>query len=205
MSDPPENSVIFDSLPYVEETHPDYEEYALSLIEEEMKEFTPRPLPTPLKPINFRTDLMKNEYEARVSNGEHTPRPETSFQPLKIARASTLEEWRTVAIPQMKARFEAERIRSIVLEVEKEEAVPKWKDYVTFLEQMLEQARLDHKQMRDKVEEINFQRQQSQQQMGPQLKQLEDEYQQAVYRRNQLEYSIGEMRRTMAAGDEKGE
>jgi hypothetical protein len=49
---------------------------------------------------------------------------------------------------------------------------------------------------REGVEEINFQRQRSQQQQsGPELDQLNTDYQQMLYRRNQLEHSIEGLRR----------
>ena len=98
-------AVVLDSLPYVEAVHEDYEEYALSLIEEEMKQLEPRPLKK-LRPLHFRTPMMKAEYSERVVDGEFKPREEQSYQPLKILRPSTLEEWRNVALPQAKARLE---------------------------------------------------------------------------------------------------
>lgn len=191
-----QSAVILDSLPYVEAVHEDYEEYALSLIEEEMKQLQPRALKK-LPPINFRTPLMKAEYTERVVDGEFKPREERSYQPLKIVRPTTLDEWRNVALPQAKARLEAERIRGLLLDAEKEEAVENWKAYNS---QMLEGLRAQWANAlvgrNDAVEEVNFQRQQAQQQQyWPEIVQLTTDYQQMLYRRNQLEHAIEGLRR----------
>jgi hypothetical protein len=190
------SEMVIDSLPYVEAVHEDYEEYALAMIEEEMKQFPPRPLKS-IPAINYRTPMMKAEYSARVVENEFQPREERSYQPLKIARPSTLDEWREVALPQAKARLEAERLRGLVLEAEKEEAVQNWKSYNSeLLEQMKAQWSRALSEQQEGVEEINFQRQRSQQtQYGPELDQLTTDYQQMLYRRNQLEHSIEGLRR----------
>jgi hypothetical protein len=189
-----QSEMVLDSLPYVEAVHEDYEEYALALIEEEMKQFNARSLKK-MPPLQFRTPLMQHEYGTLIVDDQFVPRPERSFQPLKIARPTTLDEWKTTAIPQAKSRFEAERIRSLVLEAEKEEAVSNWKDYNTALEHLQAQASTALQKQREAVEEINYQRQQAQQQqLGPQLDQLSLEYQQVLYRRNQLQHAIAGLR-----------
>ena len=199
---PQPHVILFDSLPYVEGVHEDYEEYALSLIEDEMKVIQPRPLKKKMKKNpNFRTPLMHLEYETLVVDGEYRERPETRYQPLKIARPgpTALKEWE-IAIPEMKTRFETERVRSLVLEAEKEEAVANWKDYLAYSELLQTELTAKLETQREAVEEINFQRQQTQQQqLGPQLDQLQTEYQQMLYRRNQLEHAIEGLRR-----EEKG-
>ena len=123
--------VLLDSLPYVETVHEDYEEYALALIEEEMKASVRQSLKK-MPPLNFRTSMMQKEYESLiVKDGgvEGTlisvQRPKEqllSFQPKKIVKPTTIEEWNdSNAIEQAKSQFESERIRSQVIEVEKEE------------------------------------------------------------------------------------
>jgi predicted nucleic acid-binding Zn-ribbon protein len=83
----------------------------------------------------------------------------------------------------------------LVLEAEKEEAVSNWKDYNTALEHLQAQASTALQKEREAVEEINYQRQQTQQQqLGPQLDELNLEYQQVLYRRNQLQHVIAGLR-----------
>ena len=197
---------MIDSLPYVEDVHQDYEDYALTLIEDEMKQIEPRSLKM-IPAVNFRTPLMKTEYRERVVAGEFKAREQQSYQPRNISRPSTLDEWRTVALPQAKSRFEAERIRASLLEAETDEAVLNWKAYNTIvLEQMRDQLSKTLAGQKEAVEEINFQRQQAQQkQYWPELQQLSIDYQQILYRRNQMEHAIeGVRREAKLVGKRKG-
>jgi hypothetical protein len=216
---------MLDSLPYVETVHEDYEEYALAVIEEEMKVIVPRAMKK-MAPLTFRTPTMQTEYETLVVKGKaedgdsvsddnNSPavsfvraRPKEQlqlFQPKKITKPSTIEEWKDndnktsggdVALSQIKSRYEAERIRGLILEVEKEEGVAIWKDYNASLDESATFWTKLLKQEVEAVEEINFRRQQAQtQQVGPEIDRLNQEYQQALYRRNQLEHAIEELRR----------
>ena len=200
------SQVMIDSLPYVEDVHQDYEDYALTLIEDEMKQIEPRSLKM-IPAVNFRTPLMKTEYRERVVAGEFQAREQQSYQQRNISRPSTLDEWRTVALPQAKSRFEAERIRASLLEAETDEAVLNWKAYNTIvLEQMRDQLSKTLAGQKEAVEEINFQRQQAQQkQYWPELQQLSIDYQQILYRRNQMEHAIeGVRREAKLVGKRKG-
>ncbi|VEU44911.1 unnamed protein product [Pseudo-nitzschia multistriata] len=208
--------VSMDSLPYVETVHEDYEEYALAMIEEEMKAIAPRPMKK-IFPMTFRTTTMRNEYNNLVvadDSGEtgdvhglvFRGRPKEQlkkFQHKKIVKPTTTEEWTDAAanggrgaLSQIKARYEAERLRNLLLEVEKEEGIANWKDYNarlnklgTFWSELL-------KDQMDAVEEINFRRQQAQtQHVGPEIDRLNQEYEEALYRRNKLEYTIEGIRR----------
>jgi hypothetical protein len=202
-----ENHVVIDSLPYVEELHQDYEDYALELIENEMKQIEPRPLKK-MPVVRFRSPLMQAEYRDRViGGGEFKAREQQSYQLRRISRPTTLDEWRTLALPQAKSRFEAERIRGLILDAEKDEAVLNWKAYNdNVLEQIRDQWSNKLAGQKDAVEEVNFQRQQSQQnQYWPELEQLMTDYQQILYRRNQLEHAIEGLRReAKLTGKRKG-
>lgn len=206
--------VVLDSLPYVETVHEDYEEYALALIEEEMKTIAPSKITALMlktKPVQFRTPVMKTEFEAlelvvvdeasgeqRVVNPQRTTtNSSSSFQPSKIARPTTLDEWQSSqALSQLKARLEAERLRGLVLEAEKEEAVQNWKDYNASLDFLKAVWARNLQERSEAVEEVNFQRQQAQtQNLGPEIERLHHEYQQALYRRNQLEHAIAALQR----------
>ena len=213
---PGSDDVVLDSLPYIEQIHNDYEEYALALIEEELKNCKSSNM-KPLEPINFRSTLMQKEYEVLVkkdpngdSDAEMTvPRPPqhgggpSFFVPPKIGRpASTptsksIEDWTTHAIPAAKQRYESERIRSMMLEAQKEDAVKDWKMYNSTLESSVKSMyESSLKITSDNVEEINYQRQKIQtDSFLPQLDELTVQHQQMVYRRNQLEHTIEGLRR----------
>ena len=198
-----DKGIVLDSLPYVEEVHEDYEEYALALIDEEMKAITPRPLKK-IPPLRFRTSTMKNEYETLVKTDGETalfmPRSKVQlqlFQPAKIVKPTTIEQWeKSSAISQIKSRYESERIRGLVLEAKKEEEVINWKDYIADLDDLEAFWKNLLQKQHEAVEEINFQRERAQtQQVGPELDRLNEDYQQVLYRRNQLEHAIEGLRR----------
>jgi hypothetical protein len=190
-----DDSVYDVSLPYVDAVHEDYEDYALALIEEEMKQFNPRSI-RKMPVVRFRSTMMQNEYESLVDDNSFVPRKETSFQPRKIARPMTEDEWIS-GIKDAKCRHEAERLRGIILDAEKEEAVSKWKDFNTMLGHHQSHWSIALQKQIEIVEEINYQRQQAQQnQLGPQLETLNTDYQNLVYRRNQLEHAIEGVRRS---------
>lgn len=200
-------SALMDSLPYVENVHEDYEEYALALIEEEMKAIEPRSFQK-IPPLNFRTSMMQTEYNTLVvMEGDGTmafrERPKKAclaYQPSKITKPSDMaSEAGKTALSRIKSQYEAERIRSMVLEVEKQEGVAIWKDYIAHLDRLGSAWAQSLKQQMDAVEEINFRREQAQtQQVGPEIERLSQKYEQALYRRNQLEYAIEGLRRNGA-------
>lgn len=206
----PSAGAMMDSLPYVETVHEDYEEYALALIEEEMINIGARPMKK-MVPVKFRTSTMQTEYETLVVKGKSEgggdtlasfvqTRPKEQlqlFQSMKITKPKTIEGWKDDdkasrdALSQIKSRYEAERIRGLVLEVEKEEGVAIWKEYNTSLDELAAFWTKLVKQEVEAVEEINFRRQQAQtQQIGPEIDRLNEDYQQTLYRRNQLEHAI---------------
>mmetsp|Transcript_18177 Transcript_18177/g.43940 ORF Transcript_18177/g.43940 Transcript_18177/m.43940 type:complete len:225 (+) Transcript_18177:107-781(+) len=210
--------VVLDSLPYIEQIHNDYEEYALALIEEEMKNGNSNNM-NPLEPIKFRSNLMKKEYKTLIKNGGNgdgdddaemaVPRSpqdgggSSFFVPPKIARpaptpsSKSIEGWTTHAIPAAKQRYESERIRSMVLEAQKEDAVTDWKMYNSKLERGVKSMyESSLKTTSENIEEINYQRQKIQtDSFLPQLDELTVQHQQIVYRRNQLEHTIEGLRR----------
>lgn len=207
------NEVVLDSLPYIERIHNDYEEYALALIEEEMNQQIQirSDLTKPMEPIKFRTLLMEKEYKTLIKKGGDgggadtefvVPRSQQDgggssfFAPPKIARPSSIEEWTSHAIPTAKQRYEAERIRSIVLEAQKECSVADWKMYNTALDGIKNSLQAYLQTTTENVEEINYQRQKVQtDSFLPQLDELTVQHQQMVYRRNQLVHSIEGMKR----------
>ena len=236
------------SLPYcttIDQIHEDYEEYALSLIEDEMKQITARPLERDMKDIKYRTSLMKQEYKtlfqpntttttttsdgqeqeqedaennltylprenvATVADFDTAPPPKRpkldKSSGTSSSKADIIKEWKLQALSYARSKYEAERIRSINLDVEKyinnnssnnngKKGTPtsNWKQYIEQTLQDIEKQYSDklHKQ-RDVVDEINYQRQSSQERIyGPQLQQYISEYQQLVFTRNTLEYNI---------------
>lgn len=176
--------IYFDSLPYIETLHEDYKDYALALIEEEMQQFRPQKVAR-VPPIVFRSPFMKHEVESLSDGKEYKPRVAIAFGAEK-----------DVSLSETKIQFEAERIRSLILEAEKAEAADVWRGYNNTIQLLNNRWSNSLKVNAEIVEEINYQRQQAQQnQLGPILERLNLEYHQAVYRKNQQEHAIEALRR----------
>jgi hypothetical protein len=182
-------SSLIDSLPYVDELNEQYEQYALSLIEEEMKRMaTPRGDWVPK--LTFRTTMMQKEWKKRVA-GETE-----SFIAPSVKRPSSgasLEEWKET-VKRARTAYEAERIRSICLEVDKDQmAGIKWKLHNEKLGKLVQAQKVIFAVQQKKVQDINQRRQQSQTKSGQQLKVLEIQYQELVAKQQNLKSSIAQL------------
>jgi pre-mRNA-splicing factor SPF27 len=208
------SNVVFDALPYIDAVNEDYEQYALALIEEEMKA---HPATTSVKkapPVHFRTELMKQEYQELYSSasndndndndktdtGEQKRRPEQRQRTVVVAPVSPPAEgqdpeaWKQ-AVQTARIAYEAERIRSDLLELEKDglgSSAQMWKVYNELLSQsqgVLQQALSTQRQL---VEDINLSRQQDQQQSGRKLEVLTTQYDELVHKLFQLKQAVAE-------------
>lgn len=175
-----------DSLPYVDATNEDYEQYALALIEAEMKGINP-PAEGEIKPIRFRTAVMEHEYK-RVEAGDGQVEPTK----LSLARASapseekSVERWRA-AVQQARLDYEAERLRSTTLEVKKDPGASLlWKAVNGNLDRDMQSTNEALKEQREIVEHINLHRSEDQQKAGKQIQILTTQYQNALHRRFSL-------------------
>lgn len=182
---------MWDSLPYFENTHEEYEEYALALIEDEMNLVEP-PQIADITPIKFKSSIMKKEYELLIVGSKFEPRKQ--LPPPKHQGRPKTEKACISSVQESKCKYEAERIRSQLLEAEKNEAVESWKSFNESLSlHQMELSRVLKRQC-EAVEEINYDRQNSQQQqLGPQIETLSMDYQRTLYRRNQFKHSIGSL------------
>lgn len=177
-----------DSLPYFDSTNEDYEEYAMALIEDEMK-LVELPQPNGVTAIRFRSSIMQNECDLLIVGSEFKPRKDDTGK-VKHHRPET-EEASVSSVREAKFKYEGERIRSQLLEVEKNEAIESWKIFNESLS--LHQMELSGavKKQVDAIEEINYERQNlQQQQLGPQIDALSLEYQRTLYRINGMKHSI---------------
>jgi pre-mRNA-splicing factor SPF27 len=203
-----ETNVVLDALPYIDPVNEDYEQYAMALIEEEMKA---QPSTTSVKkapPVNFRTELMKQEYQELYSSASgdnddgQKRRPEQRqraavIEPVSPPAGQDPEAWKQ-AVQTARIAYEAERIRSDLLELEKDglgSSAQMWKVYNELLSQsqgVLQQALSTQRQS---VEDINHCRQQDQQQSGRKLEVLTTQYHELVHKLFQLKQAVAEMER----------
>lgn len=183
-----------DSLPYVDVVQDDYEQYALSLIEDEMKVTQPTRMDLEeVFPVNFRTPAMQHEYQRFVDNsGQSTPQKieETSAngnKPIDPPEGENVEAWRN-AVQQARIGYECERARSMALEAKKDAgAALLWKGFNGSLDTDVASVQESLASQRQTVEQINLQRSEDQQTAGKQLHILATQYQTALERRFQLQ------------------
>jgi hypothetical protein len=182
-------AVVLDSLPYVDEVHEDYEQYALALIEEEMKRIHP-PKGKSLPPLKLHSEMLQNDYKNLSQNPDQIPELDFDNR-AKEPSESTVEAWRG-AVKEARAEYEAERQRSTIMEIEKTEAsTQQWKLYNgTLLESIQKKTLQEMEAQRDSVDRINAERQQQQEAVGQTLHLLNAQWHGAIQKRSQLQVAI---------------
>lgn len=218
-------AVVLDALPYIDQVHEEYEQYATSLIEQEMKKASSsssssssskRKLPT-LAPIHFRTPFMKDQYERLEKKGQQgllsslsaaTTFAEAStidLSPPLEEENSSVQAWQD-AVKRVKIGYERERIRAVLLELEKGSggdehgggkigigigiAALEWKMHNTLLEQTESYYQGLSQMQQEVVEGINLQRHEEQQKQGQELMRVTAQYDEGQLKLVQLRKAV---------------
>lgn len=192
-STPP--TVVLDALPYVDVVHEDYEAYALALVQEEMSKISPPSPKNELKPISsHESTILKEEYKLIESGKQRTePAVAENKATIHVPTSDNVEEWKE-AIGKARAAFEAERLRSEILQLESNHAPPQWKHYTSTVLQPLEQQETAaHNQISTELQEIHAQRQQEQVEAKKTLDQLEQRYRDLIQKRHYLQMATVEL------------
>lgn len=188
---PPCTMTMNDSLPYVDASNEEYEDYAAQLVEEEMKRLAPRQM-EPLPPLRFRSPLMQGEYQ-RLSTDRQSPAVTDSVFPQTPAE-DTIEAWEA-AVRQAKIAYEKERLRKMLLKLSKEgSTVEQWKHMNTGLEKMKSDLEKMLQEQKARVDAVNLQRQNEQQKMGQELHILSTQYDGLIDKTQQLRQAIAELK-----------
>jgi hypothetical protein len=202
--------VVLDSLPYIDQVpHPDYEAYAMSLIEEEMKTMeAPDMIDSSYSSVpKFKSSNSKTgseddtliinqlEYQHLVNrNGE--PRSDTvDFTKIHDCKVDPKNvnstEGKKNAINSLKIQLEHERIRQTNLELEGEFSSSVWKHHVSLLEKSTNEmeTQLQHQLMQ--VDQINANRKESQEKRAMvELGKLSYRYEELVRKNQHLNKGI---------------
>jgi hypothetical protein len=126
--------MIFDSLPYVETVHNYYEQYALALIEDEMKQKSPVSEPSSKQPYHrhpllqdlpLRNVHLEKEYNERLQSSSNPIQMSAPSDSLPIippdenntGTTSNVGEWQD-AVRKAKLAYEKERLRSFYLDLQ---------------------------------------------------------------------------------------
>jgi len=204
-------TIIFDSLPYIEKDriHPDYEAYAINLIDQEMQAL---PMNPNLYPLLQEIPLFGNlkdssismvEYSELVQRGGkarpdpidynriHVATEPIQSPPTSLSNEADVASWQT-ALNSAKIELEYQRNRLINLELQAEFESNLWKYHNTILDTHQSQPiqkTLEHQ--RNKVDRINAKRKyQQESQMGPKLQLLERKWGELIGTNQQLVTAI---------------
>lgn len=189
--------IVLDSLPYIDQVHPDYEAYALTLIEEEMQKMQP---PPPLSydanstPAFKSSKLQMNKiyYEELVQrNGQPRSKDEQidftqkmkSTLPQNTSDKSQWEE----AINRAKIELEYERLRQVNAELQAEYDASLWKYRTNELESNSKHAKNCLEDQLMKVDQINARRKEMQEvQAAPKLGALNHRWGELIHKSRHL-------------------
>jgi hypothetical protein len=187
--------VLLDSLPYVDILDDEWEQRALTLIEQEMQSTQPSRLP-PLPHVVCRTGVMKEAWESLLK-GERKPLSDPpNFHQMSEAvppKQNTAVAW-LEAVRQARIEYESERLRAMVLEVTKGDQLPEaWKAYNRHLESIAKDLQEQLQQQRATVNQIHIQRQQEQERFGQQLQRLGRQRQDLLEKKRLLQKATQEL------------
>lgn len=172
------NEIKLDSLPYIDNLHPDYEAYALTLIEEEMQNMGEPPseeallrhLPNLLGPSGTADSTPtsfagskpnRTEYEHLVAR-QGQPRDEIIDyrEKMKSTKPNDInndEEWKD-ALKKARTELEYERLRMVNVELQSEYESSLWKHQTKRLELVSNNVKSNLSQQRVNVDQINARR-----------------------------------------------
>ena len=204
--------VVLDSLPYIDHIHPDYEAYALTLIEEETQTMEPSPhalrhLQNPLQGEDAQaTPLFKYskvglnaaEFDALIARGGQARSDEIDFSESIISqryepKSDSLDEWEK-AIEKCKVELEYERLRLVNAELQAEFDTSVWREHSAGLDSLLKQMtkKLDDQKL--KVDQINAKRKEMQEENGaPKLSALNQRWDELIRKNSHLSNAIANL------------
>jgi len=199
--------IELDSLPYIDDIHPDYEAYAITLIEEEMQTMPPPPPTSSLDhlvdqngiPLSFtrtpHNTINHTEYKALAArNGAPRPSPIDYTQTYTVTPSpTTLPQWET-ALSQTKVQLEHEQSRLLNLELQSHYESALWQRHIatTLPTRYAEPMATELRRRRLAVDERNAERKRVQEvEAGPKLKVLEGRWTEVVERNRRLVEGIG--------------
>lgn len=184
------SNVVFDNLPYVDHVTDEAQQEALDLVEQEMQHMeVPRALPTTIDNMKY---MPREEFEKQAAEASFTSPGE-----VQAPTSNDVEAWRE-AVRTVKARLEEERQLSMLLEVEKEEAVPVYQQHNRILLQLQKDCEQLASRQQDAVQSINLQRQTFQTERGQELEMLERDFQRRLQKMEQLQEAIDAMQAEIA-------
>ncbi|CAG5105594.1 Oidioi.mRNA.OKI2018_I69.chr1.g2271.t1.cds [Oikopleura dioica] len=187
-------NVVIDALPYFDRGYddPGVREAAMELIEREMHKFPPTKnylehLPAP-DHDKFLTPLMKAEL-ARITSKKPMELMQTERYTLPAPTPGLRhdpEAWNK-AVENSKAQLQHQLVRIENLELMADYGAQAWLKYNETLNQMVSDAQNKLQQIRKDIQEVNWQRKDTQQRAGQTLSRLENEWATLVHKNYEIE------------------
>lgn len=197
---PQQTSVSLDALPYVDDMPEEYEHYALALIEEEMTKSQSEPFMSlagvtrmkRLPPVSFRSsELMQHQYNQCPEPDKHVQTP-SIFSELPHIGETDLDKWGN-RVSRARVEYELERMRSLILNTQKDEQSTLWKDWNTVRQLVLERWLQTQQMEQLEVEEINHGRRSEQLRHKEHLQVANAKYHELVHKVHRLRQVTAEM------------
>ena len=191
------STMLLDALPYIDDFPEDYESYALSLIDEEMKSMEPTQHLSP-SPIASEPRLLKPlsrlEYQRLVAR-DGQPRPASeSFRsrgsgPLQPPAQPLIHDehaWK-MCLRSAKIEFESQRSRQLNLELQQYYEPDQWRLYALQLSKQEERMNKRSEQQQLSVDTLNIQRKDMQEKGANKLKRLSQQFNELIQRNHRLQ------------------
>ncbi|KAL9901078.1 BCAS2 pre-mRNA processing factor [Glossina fuscipes fuscipes] len=191
--------VVVDALPYIDQGYDDLgvRESALAMVEEECRRYRPTKnylehLP-PLNTSAFETKLMSQEFE-RIQN--RVPMETLSMKRYELPPPSTgrseVSAWEE-SIDNSKAQLEHQWVRAMNLELMLDYGIEAWKAYLEVFVAMQAKAHTKLQHLKKEIQDVNWQRKQTQTQAGEKLRTLEANWVSLVSKNYEIEQQCVEM------------
>ncbi|KAJ8961251.1 hypothetical protein NQ318_008934 [Aromia moschata] len=172
--------VIVDALPYIDQGYdePGVREAAFAMVEEECRRYRPTKnylehLP-PLNVSSFETPIMHNEFE-RLQNRlpmETLSMKRYELPPPPSGKLNEVSAWME-CVDNSQAQLEHQAVRILNLQLMLEYCCPAWQRYLQTLADLDKIASKKLAELRQHLQEVNWQRKSLQTKGGDQLKALE--------------------------------
>ncbi len=200
------NEIALDSLPYIDNVHPDYEAYALSLIEEEMQRMeeptsnatqvnantTPKPF------LSSNVGLNKTEYESLIQRGGQPRQGIDYTQQMRDKNTppsdiSNPSEWGK-SIERAKIELEYERLRMVNAELQTEYESSLWKIHSKSMEAFSNRVKSKLENQQLEVDKVNATRKEMQEDQGaPKLMALNARWESLIKKSQHLARAVGKL------------
>jgi hypothetical protein len=210
--------IVFDSLPYVESVHEDCKQYAMALIEDEIKKKTttvesqlsPHPHLLPLlQELPLRNAHLEKEYNDRILRSSHPttttteqsdslpiipPDENSDNNPNTTTTSSTVTEWQD-AVRKAKLAYEKERLRSFYLDLQ-DHSEKLYNETILDPQHVAYRRRIETQTQT--IHQINAQRKAQQTEMGHQLSVvLQTQYHELIEKHRALKLAICPLEREL--------